>query len=217
MAYDVPAYQFKEIESLPPERDYFEVVAKVPDGTDRARFCAMMQNMLAERFGVIIHFVEREVSSYDLVVANGGPKLMTAERPGPDASQATFKWPDDGWPRLPPGVPSIGFYGKRGVTLSHLAARMSGIPDLIRQLEFVSERPIVDKTGLTGLYDFTMDFIASGTPPRSSDSTDSAEASEPGPDLFVALERQLGLRLVSSRTVNKLLVVDKFNVTPTEN
>lgn len=217
MAYDVPGYQLKEIAGLPPVRDHFEVVAKVPDGTDRARFCAMLQNMLAERFGVVTRFVSREVSSYDLVVANGGVKLKNAERPPSDAPQQAFPWPADGWPMLPPGVPSIGYYGRRGVTLSHLAARMSGIPDLVRQLELVSERPVIDKTGLTGVYDFTMDFITPGTPPRSPDSADLSEAGEPGPDLFAALERQLGLKLVSSRTVDKVLVVDKFNLTPTEN
>jgi uncharacterized protein (TIGR03435 family) len=217
LAYDPPGYQINEISGLPPDREYFEVVAKAPDGTDRARFCAMLQTTLAERFGVTVHYIEKEVPSYNLVVANGGPKLKDAERPAADAPPQAFQWPTDGWPMLPAGKPSIGFYGRRGVQLSHLAARMSGIPDLVRQLELVSERQIVDKTSLTGLYDFAMDFIAPGTPPRPPDSADLSEAPDPGPDLFAALERQLGLKLVSSRAVDKVLVVEKFNFTPTEN
>jgi len=218
LAYDVPGYQRSAVIGLPPIRDYFEVVAKVPDGTDRAQFCQMLQNLLAERFGVETHYAEKEVPGYDLEVAKGGPKLKDAEKPSPDAPEQSFDWPADGWPFLPPGKPSIGFYGRRGAVLTHLAARMQGIPDLIRQLEFVSERPIVDKTGLTGIYDFTMDFIVPGTATPPQDSGDASEAaSEPGPDLAAALERQLGLRLVSSRTTDKVLVVDKFNPTPTAN
>jgi uncharacterized protein (TIGR03435 family) len=218
MAYDIPGYQRNAIVGMPPIRDYFEVVAKVPEDTDRSQFCRMLQNLLAERFGVATHYVEKEVPSYDLEVAKGGPKLKDAEKPDPDAPPQSFDWPSDGWPFLPPGKPSIGFYGRRGVMLSHLAARMSGIPDLIRQLELVSERPVLDKTGLTGLYDFTMDFIAPGTPAPAQDSADpTGAASEPGPDLAAALERQLGLKLVSSRTMGKVLVVDKFNALPTEN
>jgi uncharacterized protein (TIGR03435 family) len=218
MAYDIPGLQWHTVVGMPPIRDYFEVVAKVPEGTDRAQFCRMLQNLLAERFGVETHYVEKEVPSYDLEVAKGGPKLKDAEKPSPDAPPQSFTWPADGWPFLPPGKPSIGFYGRRGVVLSHLAARMSGIPDLIRQLAQISEQPILDKTGLTGIYDFTMDFIAPGTPTPSQDSADpSGAASEPGPDLAAALERQLGLKLASGKTVVKVLVVDKFNALPTEN
>jgi uncharacterized protein (TIGR03435 family) len=73
-----------------------------------------------------------------------------------------------------------------------------------------------DKTGLTGTYDFTMDFLQ---PARAAyPSQAPAEgASDPAPDVFAALERQLGLRLASSKAVDKVLVVDRVNVTPTEN
>jgi uncharacterized protein (TIGR03435 family) len=71
------------------------------------------------------------------------------------------------------------------------------------------------KTGLTGFYDFTLDFVMSGTLPHSAESADLSEATDPGPDLFAAVER-LGLKLVRSRTVDKVLVVDTFRSQPTE-
>jgi uncharacterized protein (TIGR03435 family) len=222
MAYDAPRYQFDLISGLPPERYMFDVEAKAPAATDRRLFLAMLQNLLAERFGLVVHWTQKEFPSYDLVVAKGGPKLQEAERRPADAppldSTQPLQWPEGGWPVLPPGVPSIGLYGRRGTQMVYLAARMKTVADLLRTLQQLMDRPLTDKTGLTGTYDFTLNFLPPGNaayPPPPSESPDAA--SEPAPDIFAALERQLGLKLVPGKALEKLLVVDKFNLDPTEN
>jgi uncharacterized protein (TIGR03435 family) len=199
----------------------YDIAAKVPAGTTSEQFLVMLQNLLAERFGVVVHWVEKEFPSYDLVVAKGGPKLKEAEKrpadaPPVDPSQP-FEWPDGGWPVLPPGIPSIGLYARRGTQMGYLAARMKTVPDLLRTLQTLMDRPLTDKTGLTGTYDFTLEFLPPGNAAYTPPPADPSEgAGEPAPDVFAALERQLGLKLVAGRDQEKVLVVDKFNLKPTE-
>jgi len=202
-AYDVAPYQSDLVSGLPPDRNLYDIEAKVPAGTNRERFRAMLQNLLAERFGVVVHWVEKEVPGYDLVVAKGGPKLQEAEKRPADAPQGDtppLRRSAGGWPVLPPGIPNIGLFGAYGNPITHLAAKMQTVADLIHEVQLLMDRPLIDKTGLTGTYDFTLDFAAPGNaayPPPPSESSDVA--SEPAPDMFAALERQLGLKLVSSR------------------
>ena len=155
------------------------------------------------------------------MVAKGGPKLQQAEKRPPDAPPVDpaqpLQWPAGEWPVLPPGTPRIGLYGAKGSQMSHLAARMQTVADLVRELQLMMDCPLTDRTGLTETYDFTMDFVAPGTPVKAPASPDSPDfASEPASDMFAALERQLGLKLVSSKKLEKLLVVDKVNLKPTE-
>jgi uncharacterized protein (TIGR03435 family) len=219
MAYDVPLYQFDRVSGLPTDRQQYDVVARVPAGTNREQFREMLQNLLAERFGLVIHWLQKDVPGYDLVVAKGGPKLREAEKRPADAPPVDpaqpLQWPAGDWPVLPPGIPHIGLYGARGNQISHLAARMQPVADLVRELQLMMDRPLTDKTGLTGTYDFTMDFVAPGTPAEPPASLESPDLATPAPDMFAALESQLGLKLVPSKTAEKLLVVDKVNLKPT--
>jgi uncharacterized protein (TIGR03435 family) len=87
-------------------------------------------------------------------------------------------------------------------------------------------RPVLDKTGLTGKYDFTLDYNLSGfaLPPPSGREVPGLialapgdTASEPGPDIAAAVQQQLGLRLVASKAKLDLVIVDKANKVPTDN
>jgi uncharacterized protein (TIGR03435 family) len=120
----------------------------------------------------------------------------------------------------------MNYYAKPP-NLRHFQARMGTLTDMLRLLDRDIGRPVVDKTGLTGRYDFNLDFVATATTihtdPTAAPEPQSAPASplegvaEPGPELFAALESQLGLKLVSSKSPVKVLVVDKVNEKPTEN
>lgn len=237
MAYDVLPAQSNLVSGLPSQdRDKYDVVAKVPAGATREQFRLMCQSLLAERFGLVVHWEPKDLPGYDLVVAKDGSKLREAEKPpgtappedpaGPRKALA-FGWPadKDGWPVFPPGIPRIGLYGTRGTAMAHLTARMQPVGgDLLRILKELLDRPVVDKTGLAGSFDFTLDFL----PPNALPNTAIPEPSsgqggvleglrDPAPDLFVALERQLGLKLVSTKSQAKVLVVDKVSDKPTEN
>jgi uncharacterized protein (TIGR03435 family) len=75
-------------------------------------------------------------------------------------------------------------------------------------------RPVLDKTGLTGSYDFTLDYTPSGLPlpaPSGNDASDS------GPDLATAVQQQLGLRLVAGRAQIDVVVIDRIQKVPTGN
>jgi len=84
----------------------------------------------------------------------------------------------------------------------------------------VLRRPVIDKTGLTGKYDFSIDFRIDlrgfGLPPGPGTSA-ADSASEPGPDLAAAVRQQLGLSLVAGKTKLDVLVIDKAEKVPTAN
>jgi uncharacterized protein (TIGR03435 family) len=222
--------------------DKYDIVAAIPVGATRDDVNIMLQNLLAERFGLVAHRELRELPLYELVVAKGGPKLKEPEKPqktepgtAPSAiaSAAASSWPkdSDGWMVPPPGVPRMFVAMDPSGRKERLSARMQSIAALVMRLQSLLKRPVVDKTGLSGVYDFTLTY-----PSRFSEATvaaanayfaavrSSAEApappygegtaSEPVTDLPKALEVQLGLKLENKKGPIEVLVIDKFNPAP---
>jgi uncharacterized protein (TIGR03435 family) len=74
-------------------------------------------------------------------------------------------------------------------------------------------RPILDKTGLTGLYDYTLDY--NPRPDAAAPPVDNGE--EPSPDVFVAIQQQLGLKLEDKKEPFDVLIIDRVDRTPAEN
>jgi uncharacterized protein (TIGR03435 family) len=188
----------------------------------------MLLNLLAERFGLALHGETRDLPIYELIVAKGGLKMGEAEKPAQTLQSEPGPTPPgqlprdkDGLPLLPPGVPRMASYGNSGVS-----ARMQTIADLVRLLQSKLDRPVVEKTGLTGTYDFTLVW-APQTTPGGFDSTAAPEPtygqgaaaapSQPVPDLPACVERQLGLKLAPAKRPVSVLVIDHVNRTPTEN
>jgi uncharacterized protein (TIGR03435 family) len=142
----------------------------------------MLQPVLAERFHMKAHMESREMPAYALVVAKGGPKLKQPspdERSGSQFAAATGKVK---WANAPL------------TNLKFLLSQEVG-------------RPVVDKTGLTGKYDFTLEYA-----PAARAATDETGK----PSVFTALEEQLGLKLVSSKEPIDVLVIDSIEQ-PTAN
>jgi len=113
----------------------------------------------------------------------------------------------DGYPILPPSVNFSMLSGHARVRevkerMANFAEFLSGVADL----------PVIDETGLDGEYGFTLSWIMKiqGSPPAQA-------GTELGPDLFEALERQLGLKLEASRTPIEMLVIDSAEKTPVAN
>ena len=74
-------------------------------------------------------------------------------------------------------------------------------------------RPIIDKTGLTGLYDFTLEFD-----PRAATGGNPVDGQDaPAPDIFIAIQQQLGLKLVEAKSPFDVIVVDQAEKVPSEN
>ncbi len=191
----------------------YDIEAKLPAGATKEQSNEMMQNLLAARFHLAYHFEKRSFDGYDLVVAKGGPKLKRPAPPdgaGPSKSDADIprapaSKDQDGFPNLPPGHTNVQGFGTPDGHM-RLAWRMMPIVSLTNMLQnTLRNYHVVDKTGLTGAYDFRLDFVQDRT------------ADDSGPDVFAAVENQLGLKFEKTKVDAQVLVVDHIDKTPTEN
>jgi uncharacterized protein (TIGR03435 family) len=155
----------------------------------------MFQGLLADRFGLKVHPETRELPVYILSVAKNGPKLHEAI-PG-DTYADKYK--------LPNGQPAgAGFHSdEEGKVTGQDVTTVSLAGWLSRQVG----RTVLDKTGLTGKYDFTLTWtredLLGESGPESAPPPDSS-----GPSIFAALQLQLGLKLESGKGPVKIVVVD---------
>jgi uncharacterized protein (TIGR03435 family) len=194
----------------------YAVEAKVAPGTTKAHFQQMLQDLLAERFKLVIHHETAVLPVYELVVAKNGPKLKEPGTLFGDASPPSGRGgiahsDQNGFPVLPgPGL--ISRFGP-GATC-HLVAREQPISNLVKMLGTpnAAGRTVIDKTGLPGKYDFTLyyDFQIPG-------GSVAGESSEAALSLFDAIQQQLGLKLVNAKAAFDRVVVDRAEKTPTEN
>jgi uncharacterized protein (TIGR03435 family) len=215
----------------------YQVDATMPPDTTKARYQLMIQQMLRERFHLQIHREKRNFPGYELVIAEGGPKLKES-RADLDAAADTSEFPKrnaKGMLLLPPG-PQMLTSLAWGVII--VQVRQKPIGDLVKVMgrminQSLGENPndfaspkarVLDRTGLTGTYDFTLRFscelcqfaatngaVAPPTP---------LPADSPGgePSIFVALRKQLGLNLNKVKDVPlDVIVVDRVEKTPTAN
>jgi bla regulator protein blaR1 len=171
----------------------------------------MLQALLADRFKLTIHRETKELAVFALVVAKDGPKFQEA-KPG-DTYPNGIKGPDGH------GGAGMMFMGREGLTVQ-------GIPiaDLVRHLSRQLGRTVVDKTGLTGKYDFTLKWTPDE---RQAPMFKGAEGSQPGtggtaapessgPSIFTAIQEQLGLKLESEKGPVNILIIDHVEK-PSEN
>ena len=189
----------------------FMVSAKIPEGTTKEQFLLMKQNLLLERFKLAYHREKKEMQAYELVVAKGGPKMKESAGPlDPDERPARMterKTDAEGFPVLPPGrVPMMMMIAGGHASARHVAETME---EFAVSVSMLVHKPVTDATGLTGKYDFTLNWIAEGAGPSTGDDT--------GPTLFRALPEQLGLRLEARKGMVEVLVVDHVEKSPTEN
>jgi uncharacterized protein (TIGR03435 family) len=216
------------------DSDHFQVNAAVPTGTTIDGVRLMLQALLAERFGLGVHPEQRELQVFVLETADRpGKQLWKAEpecrpistppglpvpAPPPPAPPATGPVTVLGENRLPSKCPSMFFTG-------HMSVRNVPIALLAFQLSRQLRRQVMDRTGLTGMYDFDLTYTPEGTAPGlitvaggiSGDGPVAPPASSAdAPALATALRDQLGLRLKSARAPIDVIVIDRVNA-PTEN
>jgi uncharacterized protein (TIGR03435 family) len=223
--------------------EYYDITAKVPEGATKTQFQDMFQNLLLDRFNMTVHFEKRDFTAYELTVAKGGLKMKEFV-PDPKAPEdrlpngmpvyapLSFK---DGFPVLAPGnSPALGGIDVNGRML--YTARQRSIDDIAeRVIESAlalqnGQAPgspggqgvrVVDKTGLTGKYDFHLQFaqaipsLVEPNPPPGADYLDSI--SEPAPDIAAAVQQQLGLTLTKGKVTVDVLVIDHAEKVPTDN
>ena len=218
--YDVRRTQ---IAGQPPwmEDTRFDVVATLPSGATRAELKPMIQNLLAERFKLMAHREKRDMPMYALVTGKGGTKLKVwdpakMETPVPGGAPMMSAMGSDGCLDLTsqPNRPA----NRMSVNNGNACVQMIGQPlsALTYVLGNLADRPVVDMTGLNEKYNFTLSFDASvlrGMPSATADPTGPGRS----PDVHVALQQQLGLKLDARKGPVEVLVIDHIEKTPTEN
>jgi uncharacterized protein (TIGR03435 family) len=245
-AYGVKGFQVSGPSWLDSER--YDIVAKVPRGATKEQFIVMLQNLLAERFKLTLHREKKDLPMYALVVGKNGPKLKESvdeaapkgggPADGPAAVMGKPAMDRDGFPVLPPaaaGRTAVSLALMNGnVRMTASKQPMSGLAeDLSRQLDL----PVVDMTGLTGKYDYTLSYAPEGgigfrpppgigppppaVPPPGEGGPGMPMAGAPdggsSPNLFTALQEQLGLKLEQRKGPVDLLVIDHLEKVPIEN
>jgi bla regulator protein blaR1 len=168
----------------------------------------MLQALLADRFKLTVHHETKELPVYALIIAENGAKLQEA-KPG-DTYANGIKGPNGH-----PGGPGNVRMG-RG-TLTGQALSMA---DFVRALSDQLGRPVLDKTGLTGKYDLTLQWTPDDSQLpglREAEGTHSAPPPAPsGSSLFTVIQEQLGLELESQDGPVETLVIDHVEK-PSEN
>jgi bla regulator protein BlaR1 len=162
----------------------------------RARGQRVLQGILADRFHLQVHRETRELPSYALVVADDGSKLQPAKNP--TSAPDLVKGPEG---RFMGSSMRMKFDGSQAVGME---ARNISASDLASQLSRQLGNVVVDKTGLTGNYDFALNWTA------DANQTPGAPASEASASaLFTALQQQLGLKLEPQQSPMEVLVIDR--------
>jgi uncharacterized protein (TIGR03435 family) len=222
-AFDLPSEQIFGNDWVMQGDARFDISATLPEGATKEQADEMLLHLLEGRFHLTYHHEKRDFDVFALVVAKGGAKLKNAEIPdGPPPEARTpgtlLQLDRDGFPIVPAGRPGSRVKGQSGVT--HMTFRMATPQMLLTNLQG-QLRParLVDKTGLTGPYDFRLVYSWAGLPGiwgRSAPPA-GAEGPEHAPDLFTALQKQLGLRMEKSKTPVDVVVIDHMDKAPTEN
>jgi len=159
------------------ESSHWDIAAKGPGDSPitREQLRQMLQSLLADRFQLKIHRETKEMPVFALVVGKNGPRFK------PNVEDAK------------PG------YSVRGSAKGmHLEASKGTMDRLAWQLSTQAGRPVLDQTGLTGQYTFTLDWTQNTTAAPESDV----------PSIFTAVQEQIGLKLESTRGPIEMLIID---------
>jgi uncharacterized protein (TIGR03435 family) len=180
-AYGVKPYQVKGPEWINTER--YMILAKAAGAVPEDKILLMLQTLLAERFKLALHREEKEMQIYALVVSRNGPKLKEAT--------------DEGATQISPDGRETVF---ERVSMGMLAGTVAGSVD----------RPVIDATGLKGLYNFRLSWANDVRPRPNAPAAGSPDATDPddAPSIFTALQERLGLKLEPGKAPVDVLVID---------
>ncbi len=175
------------------DKQKYDITAK-PDGEGQPsdkQWRTMLQKLLADRFQLTFHREKKDLPAYVIVVGKSGSKLTKSEGD-------------------PNGLPGLGF--RKLGDLHAINANMADLAGLMQMA--VLDRPVVDQTGLSGRFDYELSLtpdqfqllsMRGKIPPEPPSATDNAAAA---PDLFTAIQEQLGLKLESTKAPVDALVID---------
>ena len=193
LAYNVHA---RQIEGGPAwlESAKYDTVGRpnTPGQPSRDQMKLMIQKLLTDRFQLKFHTEKRQLPVYAMVVLKSGAKItVSAEDPN--------------------AFPGIGFGQGPGVL--SLYGRNTSLDGVANALQSnVLDKPVVNQTGLTGRYDFTLKFTPDQTQIANFGPLPPGTATDPDapPDIFTAFQQQLGLKLESTKAAVDVIVIEKI-------
>jgi len=199
--------------------DKFLIEARADGHPTKDQYRLMMQSLLADRFGLKLHFEDRELPVFQMVLAKPGklgPKLKPHSE-GPPCAGSTFDTvKSEAEAHAFP--PMCGAFAARELPDGNvLVASRNTTMDLVATVFGPGGdlgRPVVDKTGLTGRYDVSVEYSVEATRAVRSASPDATTPA--GTPMLEAVQEQLGLKLIPGKAVLPVPVIDAIQP-PTEN
>ena len=175
------------------DSEKYDIVGRpdTPGQPSRDQMKLMIQKLLADRFQLKFHTEKRELPVYAMVVLKTGAKITVSAGD-------------------PHAFPGIGFAQGPGVL--SLVGRNTGLDGVANGLQSnILDKPVVNQTGLTGRYDFTLRFTPDPTQVANFGALAPANAADldAPPDIFTAFQQQLGLKLQSTKAVVDVMVIEK--------
>jgi uncharacterized protein (TIGR03435 family) len=157
----------------------YDIAAKVEGdaGLTREQMQPLLQHLVEQRFHLTAHRDTKELDGYALVVARGAPRLKASK-----------------------GAPASAYRYENNMVVQN-----ASLQTFAGMLELPAGRPVIDKTGIEGAYDFNLKYSTAANPDPDL------------PDLFTSLQQQLGLKLEPQKVPVAILVIDHVDRTPTAN
>jgi uncharacterized protein (TIGR03435 family) len=196
------------------DTDRYTISAKMPDGAPQAAMQVAIRNLLKDRFKLVTHQETRELPVYNLVLARSDGRLGPALKESSAECQAVVREyvqavrqgaptqaPPAAVARCVTSQPGLGTVGLIGQSIGSF---VSLLPQFL-------DRQVIDKTGLTGIYDLTLKWMYEATPsvlglPQAPPPPTDPDA----PNIFTAVQEQLGLKLESGRGPVDVIVIDRL-------
>jgi uncharacterized protein (TIGR03435 family) len=196
------------------DTERFDIMAKAPSGGGRTSddIRQMLRTLLAERFGLAVHTEARSMRIYSLTVARADARL------GPNLRLSTTDCTGQR-SRVEAGRVQCGILVSQAPTSASLRGGGTTMTEFVRLLGDFLDRPLMDETGLTPAFDLELQFAAlrSSLPGEPvPGGLGVAGDADQIPNVFTAVQEQLGLRLESRRGVAQILVIDNVSA-PSEN
>ena len=204
-----------DVEGLPDwaTQERYEVTAKPPADSTPQQRAEMWRTLFANRMKLVAHVEERERDTYALVLARSDGRL------GPQLKQSTLDCAPRP-PRTTPPPPPPDFFDTQGAMnrcggLFGQGSIVSGgmrMDTLVVSLRGLAGREVINRTGLQGDYAFTLKFSTPGPRGASQDPPSPDDA----PEIFTALQEQLGLKLQPEKSLVTVFVIERLE-RPSEN
>jgi uncharacterized protein (TIGR03435 family) len=187
------------------EMDHFDVIAIAQANTSQDAVKIMLQNLLADRFKLVLHTDKKELSTYAITV---GKKLQLKEADGSGETGCKFELQG-----VPPGGPKPGEAPPATLTLAYTCGNMTmaAFAEALHTLPLIPQmlgnNPILDETGLKGAWNFEFHFAFSTTNPNAASVNVISDVAD----------KQLGLKLEPRKVPTPVIIVDSANEKPTDN